>query len=102
MNTEIWLLVCSTLALTVSIVVVCCVFDVMPGWLFGGMVLLATVGLIGLGGGLSGIWSRHECDVQGGGLGLETRWTYAGGCQVRDDGRWIPIEGYRFYLEETE
>lgn len=40
-----------------------------------------------------------DCNAKTQDIG-EGRWLYFGGCQVKIDGRWIPLDNYRYFEEE--
>ena len=63
-----------------------------PVAFFGGLVaLLVAMALAGSYG-----IARPTCLAQTARMGLQSSWSFWGGCQIRlNDGRWIPLENYR-------
>lgn len=101
MNTE-WILVLIGIWSVVALVILV-IITMISGRdadsLFAVAVVSILVAAVTLSVGIVGVGSRHTCGVEADGLGLESRWTYAGACQVHIDDRWIDIDKYRYALD---
>lgn len=59
------------------------------------LILLILTGLYGVA--TVGIWSaERKCRRMGELIELETRYDRTGGCFIRHDGRWKPLQGFRY------
>jgi low affinity Fe/Cu permease len=41
------------------------------------------------------IWKPIQCNGKTEGMGMESKWSFTGGCQVKTEKGWIPLENYR-------
>ena len=39
------------------------------------------------------------CNAQTADIGLPHRWSFWGGCQIQENGKWIPLENWRYFGE---
>lgn len=65
-------------------------------------IAMAAVCLIGALVGGSGVLAARNCRMEADGMGLTSRWTYEGTCQVLFKDRWLRFDKYRYNLALEE
>ena len=61
------------------------------GWVLIIGIILAMGGMLLMGAALD----NKMCAAKTAEIGMESRWSVMGGCQVHDVDRWIPLENWR-------
>lgn len=60
--------------------------------------LAIALGIVVTVAGLGGMWDSHVCEVRGDQLGVDSKWTWATNCTVKQGDRWLDIDKYRFEI----
>jgi hypothetical protein len=75
--------------------------DDVPEWLIAVAVVLVLLAfMVGATVGLRYAMDRPQCTARTQNIGLDSRWSFWGGCQVQiDTARWVPLDNW-YYIEK--
>ena len=68
------------------------------GGVVAGLVIMVLLAMVMMGA-FSPILIA-DCQNKAQEIGDDWRWLYFGGCQVKLDGKWIPLDNYRYFGDD--
>ena len=61
------------------------------------LILVVVAVLVGITVGITYLTMPPTCEAMTENIGLPHQWSFWGGCQVQEDGKWIPLENWRYF-----